>query len=205
MSDDRLILTVAAAKATVRGTRICGVYGLFDSGDLDQRIRYVGSTTHAAKRLLDHASGLLPKYRFGADGPKRKWLNELKSAGRQPIMRVLELVEGADKASPLMHSVERKWVGAYRDKGQADLNRQLTSGDELEHLREQVKNLTQEIARLRAKVAQHATTAQHVASCSCCEEPKTATQRNRRLRVCCGVAVDRGSLHPNVQDFADLA
>lgn len=205
MSVDRLTLSVADARVAVHGPRICGVYGLFDPADAERRIRYVGSTTHAAKRLLAHAVAYMPQGRYASDGPKRAWLKQMKTEGRAPVMVILEVVEGAETASPLMHSVERKWVSWHAARGWADLNRQLTSGDEVEHLLKQVKNLTQEIARLKEKLMQHATNEQHVAPCARCEELKTTTQRNGGIEPVAFVVSDRASLVTNLQRFADLA
>jgi hypothetical protein len=125
--------------------KLPGIYGLADPNEPDV-IRYIGSSTHIVKRLADHISSRIKRQ---PDGVKPVWLTELRAAGRAPIAYVLEVVP-TEKASPVMHMAERKWIERFRSVGQSDLNRTLTSQEgELEYLRKQVKKLTQENARLR--------------------------------------------------------
>lgn len=163
------VLTQVAARAAPRRA---GIYALVDPAEPNQ-VRYIGSSTHLAKRLADHCSGYLPPT---ADGPKRAWLASLKKAGRKPVMHVRQFVD-AGKASPAMHATERAWIERFRAGDQADLNGTLIAGDR-KFLQGRITELEAENAKLRALVLQHATAVQHCKVLPCCAATKTATQRN---------------------------
>lgn len=178
MSDDLLSgkrrLTVEEALGLMR-TRMSGIYGLVDPA-APSVVRYVGSSTHLAKRLVDHARGYMPRT---ADGPKRAWLAGLKKTGRRPGMVVLELLD-AGKASAAMHSAERAWIEQFRARGQADLNATLTAG-ERKFLRTQIEELRIENAKLRELLMQRATEAQRCICVARCAATKAATQHTAPL------------------------
>ena len=146
---DCVVLSPRDYKALLR-PKLPGIYALADVTE-PHVVRYIGSSSHIPKRYNDH---LRAKVKRARDGVKASWVEELRAAGRYPIAYILERVE-ADSASPLMHAMERKWLEVFRAIGQSDLNRTLTSNaGELEYLREQVKKLTKENARLTAKLMQ---------------------------------------------------
>lgn len=137
-------------KDLMRLPRLSGVYALVDPRDRDN-VRYIGSSRHMAKRLVDHISGLNGKQ----DAVRRAWVRDLRSAGHAPVMVVLEELD-AQKASFEMHYAERNWIERFRLLGGADLNRTLLS-EERDFLLAQVKALQAENAELRRLMVQRAT------------------------------------------------
>lgn len=160
-------ITVEEARRLMRHPHIGGVYALVDPQE-PGRVRYVGSSRHMAKRLLDHAFGV-----GGArEAHRKEWVRSLKKQGRAPELVVLELISAA-KESFEIHYAEHGWVERFRLIGMADLNRTLTT-DERDFLLGQISRLRAENARLRKLVMQHATLRATLQPSECCEEPKTA-------------------------------
>lgn len=70
-----------------------------DSG----QVMYVGKSVNPTKRLKSHVSN--------CDGgvQKRKWVAELKSLGKQPIMNIVDIVENGDD----WRTREKEWIHRY--------------------------------------------------------------------------------------------
>lgn len=177
-------ITTKQVPALMRAARMAGVYALVDPRE-PERVRYVGSSQHMAKRLADHANSLTGK----ADAERKQWVRSMRESGCSPVMVLLEEV-GAGKASFEMHLVERNWIERFRSLGQADLNRTLLS-EERDFLLAHIKTLQAENAELRALVMQRATGSATLHKTLRCEDPESATQRNGGFRPRCSVAEDR--------------
>ncbi|CAB4124499.1 GIY-YIG_SF domain containing protein [uncultured Caudovirales phage] len=175
--------TITKTEARARlGTRLAGIYALVDP-EHREVVRYVGSSGHLHKRLLDHAAVLTARKK---DGPKHAWLAELKAAGRSPEMCILELVDTAP-ASATMHAAERRWVEHFRGEGQSDLNATLLAS-EADFLRGRIERLSAENSRLRAE--NNALRAQRDAT-SCNVQPVAMLQKTENCN-----ATQRGSRTP---------
>lgn len=177
-------ITTKQVPALMRAARMAGVYALVDPRE-PERVRYVGSSQHMAKRLVDHANSLTGK----ADAERKHWVRNMRESGCSPVMVLLEEVS-AGKASFEMHLVERNWIERFRSLGQADLNRTLLS-EERDFLLAHIKTLQAENAELRTLVLQRATQREKCTLRCCCEDPESATQRNGGLWTRCSVAEDR--------------
>ena len=85
---------------------LSGVYALTcpDSG----KVRYVGRSKNILSRYYGHRSAT-------KDLPVNQWCKKLSRNGKAPEIKVLEKHAEPEK-------VEAKWIKAFRDKGEADLN-----------------------------------------------------------------------------------
>ena len=165
-------IAVGDLPTLMRAPRLAGVYALVDPGE-PNRVRYVGSSQHMAKRLSDHANSLTGR----ADAERKEWVRQMRAVGRHPAMVILGEVD-AGKASFELHLVERGWIERFRSVGQADLNRTLLS-DERNFLLAHIRTLQAENAELRTLLLQRATGSATLHKTLRCEEPATcnATQR----------------------------
>lgn len=144
----------------IRQPKIAGVYALVDPAE-PERVRYVGSSQHMAKRLADHAFHVTGRQ----DAHRKQWVRELKNAGRTPVLVVLEELD-FPKASFETHHAERNWIERFRGVGQADLNRTLLS-EERDFLLNQVKTLKTENAKLCEMLMQRATQRENARCVAC--------------------------------------
>lgn len=104
----------------VDGTVLCEsvepphvVYGLVDPVD-PERIRYVGRSISPVSRYMGHA-------RTARGSPVGRWVAQLAEAGRQPRMIMLERCPDENAG----RDREGDWIVCCRERGQADLNRQV--------------------------------------------------------------------------------
>lgn len=89
------------------------IYGLYDP--FSYRCRYVGKTKHSSKiRLKGHISDAR---RRGSSIARFAWINKVLRAGKEPIIRDLEIV--SDKE---WQECERKWIRKMRELKEPILN-----------------------------------------------------------------------------------
>lgn len=84
------------------------VYALVDPAD-PELVRYVGRTSDPVGRYAGHVLAGEPRV--------AAWVRALATAGRQPVMVLLERCEDAEVIAREAH-----WIHHYRDRWQADLN-----------------------------------------------------------------------------------
>lgn len=90
------ILTVSTGEAYI--------YGLFDSADPQQIIRYVGQTAHPYQRLMSHwTQGNI--YTYIGNSPLGQWLQSLLNADSRPSLIILATVTKADA-----RQAEQEWI-----------------------------------------------------------------------------------------------
>lgn len=87
------------------------IYAMVDPLEL-ARVRYVGQSVEPHARYKAHL--------HDASDAVGKWIADLRAGERYPSMRLLERGE-RDRLTER----ERYWIGHYRDRGMADLNRKL--------------------------------------------------------------------------------
>lgn len=93
-----------------------------DSGD----VRYIGQTACPKRRLAAHC-----RYSYRDDTPKAKWAMALVSAGKRPVMKVVEWCDDWDEP-------ERRWIAKYRSEGVTLLNAN-DGGRTMGHITRRVK------------------------------------------------------------------
>ena len=86
------------------------IYALFDPRE-PERIRYVGRTCNASKRLRDHC-------RVSINQAKVEWIAELAAAGVRPGMKVLE----ENVREDCVADAEIFWIAKTRAEGHPILN-----------------------------------------------------------------------------------
>lgn len=90
---------------------IIQIYQLVDPRD--GSVRWVGRTHDMKARLVEHLCNTR-----GANVAKKEWIRELRSAGLQPVVELIEEVHEY-RASER----ERYWIQFYRAEGEPLLNR----------------------------------------------------------------------------------
>lgn len=85
------------------------IYGLIDPRN--KRIRYIGQTSHVDKRYRQHVAH--------PTASTKDWIEELKVSALQPILIVLEDVNGDSSGD----QIEAEWIHFYRQMGGDLLNR----------------------------------------------------------------------------------
>ena len=78
------------------------IYGLSDP--LDRKIYYIGHTVNLDGRLAEHMGDK-------SDTPKTQWVSGLLTAGAQPIMVVLDIVDYQSR-----YSEEYRWIYLGRER-----------------------------------------------------------------------------------------
>jgi hypothetical protein len=120
----------------IPGTR--GVYAVLDprSGD----VAYVGSSENIEARFVQHRTG---QGTSGKRAERRAWVADLRAAGLEPLLRVLEQIPTGD-----MRPAEGWWIAFYRGDGQARFNTHTNVGAETK------RDLRAKITALEARVAE---------------------------------------------------
>jgi hypothetical protein len=95
-------------------------------------VRYIGKADQPCKRLRAHVNER-------ADRRKNRWINQLKSMGLEPELRILEVVPSDD-----WETAERHWIAHYRDSG-ADLTNHTDGGEGLHNASESTRQKLREI------------------------------------------------------------
>lgn len=128
-----------------------GVYALRDPRN--GLVRYVGSTRNISARFVQHRCSS-----ERTAGARRKWVLDLRSAGFEPELVVLERHATYDKTA--LVDAEAAWIQAYRWLDEADLNKHFATGNRSAYARVQAENraLRAEVEMLRALLKARETT-----------------------------------------------
>lgn len=96
------------------------VYGLVDSSDLWNTIRYIGITKSPNRRIFDHIYDS-----WKERSPKEKWIQQVHSEGGQIHMVILEQCK--DRETALQS--EKRWIEFGRINGWGLVNRESKESD----------------------------------------------------------------------------
>jgi hypothetical protein len=101
-----------------RDDKLYYIYALVDPRN--HKTRYIGISNDAQLRYDQHING-------GSNKQVWRWIYELKSSGKSPVLQVLETVYREGNSSfidfmEVVHAREAHWIDTYRDSGALLLN-----------------------------------------------------------------------------------